>query len=1005
MNYERDKSGAVPDFHGMNLVLPVDKMPAGKYPFAQNVRRYVHGGVTGRARQDSSVLSLGSAVHSLRRLNDLTPNGPAGGFILVAGAGGAVYANGASVDTGYSGNPLSLLPFRPNASVQPWMYVGDSVKMSKVRSDGTCYKTGIMEPQVTPAVSFIPASDVLSLLGDVTVYYFNNPQQAHSAPLESVYLWHNASDTGPSSLLQTIAQASGVNTGNSLLFDDGLDVGGANPVAWSQYTEFTGTVSTSGTSVTWDSGNQFNGLVGGDEIVINGVTYTFASTPSNTTGTLTTSAGSQTSANYTAAKITGTVSLFAPALESEGYQDFNCSILGTFYVPKAGTYTFAVTAKDDFIWGIGNSPNGSVSWPGLTGSQSYSGYGQTMTTISAYPLIPRLQETSGEDGHSSSVTIAITFSAAGNYPFEIDWDYWFHTPRGLTVTCNGDDIPPIPPSAITNSQYRYVYRSSATGAKSNGSPASAQSPLSVLANNIAAAISGDPQVDKIDWYRLDSGLDNYTYVGTVDNTNFGTLMDTTTLTSIPTMGNGVVTVADTTGITAGLEVTIDTGPNQETVTITGGYYRIVAHRSFLIGFSAYFTQTHLSGVPVVAGAPILSDTLLDADIAANPILEEDNYEPFPSIDLPRKGTVVVSSGTVVWDSGDQFNIRWLSGTVILIGTVAYTLDRRPSSQTALTATNIDLVNGIETVVVPPDGTNIPYEISEPILAAQPLPYIWGPTDNVNFYFGCGDSLRPGTLYWSKGNNPDSAPDTNQQDITSPSEPLQNGAWSSGFGMVFSSERAWVIWPNYFNALATVQGTEGSTWSIQLSGCGRGLYIPRAIATEGANVFYRAKDGICVSVAGGAEKSITDDDLYNLFPHEGVLPQPVSRAGFTVYPPDDSQPQLQRMSVASGYLYYDYVATVKLPFGGGFNSFPCTLVFDIAAGGWVWDAYQFPATIHALEEGPGVNGVLTGCHDGSIRPLTNVGAETGNAVVLTPAGDAGDARAQKKWGDVYIEVGQ
>jgi len=63
-----------------------------------------------------------------------------------------------------SGNPLSLLPFRPNASVQPWMYVGDSLKMDKVRSDGLRYKMGIAEPQGAPVVNFVAASDQLSLM-------------------------------------------------------------------------------------------------------------------------------------------------------------------------------------------------------------------------------------------------------------------------------------------------------------------------------------------------------------------------------------------------------------------------------------------------------------------------------------------------------------------------------------------------------------------------------------------------------------------------------------------------------------------------------------------------------------------------------------------------------------------------------------------------------------------------------------------------------------------------
>lgn len=995
MNYERDKPGTVLEFHGMNLVLPVDRMPPGKYPYAQNVRKYLDGGIAGRNRQDSSLVSLPTPVHTIRRLNDTTPKGPSGGFVLVIGSAGNLYVNGVQVDSGYSGNPLSMLPFRPATSVQPWMYIADSMKMQKVRSDGLNYKVGIAEPQAAPAVTFVPASDVLSLLGNVTVYYFNNPQQAHSAPLESVYLWHNASDNGPSNLIQTIAQANGVNSGNSLLFDNGLTVGGANPVAWSQYTTFSGTVSTSGTSVTWDSGNQFNGLAAGDKIVISGVTYTIAVSPAptNTTLSTTVSAGSQSAANYTAAKITGTVPLFAPAMESQGYQDFNCSILGTFYVPAAGSYSFTVTAKDDFIWGIGNSPNGQVTWPGLSAGQSYSGYGQTKTTLNAYPLIPRTEESSGSDGNTSTVTISITFSSAGNYPFEIDWDYWYHTPRGLSVTCNSANIPPIPPSAITNSQYRYVYRSSATGARSNGSPSSIQSPLSVLSNNVTANLSGDAQVDKVDFYRLDSGLSDFTYVGTISNLGAPTSVSTSTTEAITVINSpSVVSLASVSGLSAGNQVQVDSGGNLEIVTILSVGFPTHVNPPTI---SAIFTKTHLTGVGVILlnSVATLTDTLLDVDVAGNPILEEDNFEPFPSIDLPRKGTVNVANGIVSWVSGDKFNVRWLSGTIIIIGTVAFTLNTRPSSTTTLTATNVDTINGIETIVAPADGTGLTYEIAEPILAAQPLAYIWGPTDNVNFYLGVGDPLRPGTLYWCKGNTPDSAPDTNQEDITSPSEILINGVWASGFGMVFSADRAWVIWPNYYNALATVQGTVGSTWSIQLSGCKRGLFIPRAIAAEGANIFFRTKDAIAVSVAGGPEQSITDD-LYNLFPHEGTTPQPVNRGPYTVYPPDDTNPQGQKMSVANGYLYYDYLDS---------TSTPRTLVYDIAAGGWVVDVYQSPATVHALEEGPWINGVLTGNIDGTVRSLNNFGADSSCVIVATPAFNAGDARAQKHWGDLYILV--
>jgi hypothetical protein len=1071
--YERDPNGQRIDFRGMDVLHPPDLMPIGRFPFAQNIRRYLKGRTTGRATQDSSVQTLPYAVHSLRRLNDSTPAGPPQGFILVGGASTFLYAGNTQVDAGLSGNPISLVPFRPNQSVQPWMYVGDSIKMDKVRSDATCYKMGIEEPQVAPSVAFVPASDTVSTLGPVVVYYFNNPSQSHSSPLAGVYIWKNAADpVGGSSVIETTGEAIGSASGNSLLFD--YESGGSpdidgNPdtyVAWTQYTVYTGTVSTSGTAVTWDSGNQFGGLASGDAIVIGGVTYELTGSVTNTTATLTTSAGTQTAVNYSAAVVTGTVPLFVPALESQGYQDFNCSILATLYIPAAGTYTFTLTVKDDIIWGIGNSANGTATWAAPSGGETLSTIGQTITTIEGYPLMPRTYETNGEDNNYTTASVAVTFSAPGNYPIELDWDYWYHLPRGLALLCNGDLIPPIPTTTITDSQYRYTYRSSATGATSNPSPESPETALSVLANNITAILSTDPQVDKVDFYRLDSGLENFTYVGTVGNS----YVNTTTTSPVLSTGPGEVSLAAVNNLVVGMSLTIGAGANAETVIVTAlnTFAIVIEHQVVIIlnGIQANFTKTHLSGVIAFSTVTaVFNDALLDTDVADNPILEFDNYEPFPSIDLPRGGLVSVTDGVVSYISGDQFNVRWLPGTIIIIGTVAYTLNTRPTSNISLTASNVNNIGGIESVVVPPNGASLPYEIAEPILAAQPLPYLWGPTDNISFFFGVGDPLRPGTLYWSKGNNPDSAPDTNQQDVTSPSEPLINGCLVNGYGWVSSSERNWLIVPNFFNALATAQGVSGSTWTLQESSLKRGLYMPRCLAVEGGGiVFFRAKDGVYVSPGGQGGKSITDEDLYNLFPHEGFKPQPVTIGGFTVYPPDDNFPQAQKMNVANGYLYYDYLALAQettttdavtttgsasnvdvaslngaivgcyLAIDEGANAetvqilaifsgagavqavftkthlsgvpvtfiSPQTLVYDIAAGGWVVDVYQYPVDVHILEEGPNINGVLCGCFDGSVRPLNDSGAETCTSVLLMPSFNAGDVRAEKHFGDIYIE---
>lgn len=988
--YQRDPGGERIDFRGIDIVHSPDNLPSGKYPYAQNVRRALKGRTPGRPLQNLLLNSIGPAIHSIRRLNDSTPAGPIAGYILVEGASNELFANATQVDSGLSGNPISLVPFRPNASVQPWMYVGDSVKMDKVRSDGTCYKMGIAEPQLPPQVSFVPASDTVSLVGEVTVTYWGD--SPHSGPTGN-YIWKNKSDTGGSGPVRSSTPPSGVTTGNSLLFDV-INGNQQTPVAWTQYTEYLGSVNTVGTAVTWVSGNQFSGLAGGGKIVISGITYTIANAPAptNTTLSLTGTAGTQVDVTYQAAAQSGTVPLFQPALESEGYSDFNFAVEATLYIPAAGTYTLSFSSKDETLWGIGNNGVGTATWAGPTGGQVLASSGQTRTALNGYPLIPKTNTNDG-GGQGDTGSQQIAFSAPGNYPIEIDFDYWYHSGRHLTVKCNGVDIPPLPEALITNAQYRYTYRSSATGAVSNPSPESVQSPISVLSNNVTANYSTDPQVDKVDFYRLDSGLTNFTYVGTISNL---TVLGVTT-TAVLSTGAGSVQFTNASQVVLGQTLLIDSGANSEFVTVTGFIKIHIGSQFFIIGIQAVFAKTHAIGVPIVGGpgTVVFNDTQLDTDIADNPILQFDNFEPFPSIDLPRSGMVTVTNGVVTWQSGDQFNIRWLPGTVIIVGTVAYTLNTRPTSTTQLTASNVTSIAGVQTVVVPPDGVSIPYEIQEPILAAQPLPYLWGPTDNISFAFGCGDPLRPGVLYWCKGGNLDAAPDTNQEDVTSPSEPLQNGCIVNGLGMVFSSERAWLIYPNFFNALATVQGTVGSQWTLQESISTRGLYIPKALAVDGGgNVFFRGKDGVYISPGGTGAKSITDEDMYNLFPHEGREPSAVTIGPFTVYPPDDTQPQHQSMSVANGYLYYDYFDVTNTP---------RTLVYDIAAGGWVVDVYQFPVFVHALAEGANVNNVLMGCQDGAVRTFVDSGTETATSVLLMPSFNAGDTRAPKHWGDIYIEA--
>lgn len=1027
--FERDKNGIRFTPGTMNLVKAPDALRPGEYTYLQNVRGYLEDRLVSRTPQSAALYTVpASPVVSVRRLNDSTPAGPAQGYSVIsaggipATGGPRLNVNSASVATGLTGNPVAMVPFRPNTSVQPWMYVADispapNVTISafptfhcsgmlKVRSDGLTYKWGIAEPQQAPIVSTSATTITGSATLNATAIPWTNVGGANS----SYNYGHSSAGDGTAPLLIT-----GLSPGSVMTITVGgtatINGGAKTPLStqtntssfpgWYIYPGSTASSSVITGAFTDGSGNVIAGTLSAPnpvdissnatitvptgasqlQIGINSSGNTFSAnsgtmtvawsikissiaTQVSTLGTVTayywgdsphsgpvasyiwknpndsTSAGIVRSTGNAAGNtvgnswqfdsspedgtvpvqwdslnssgaVQGTIPLFSPALESAGYQDFNAAIVGNLFIPAAGSYTFTFVNKDQIMVGIGGGA--TVSGP-PTGQ-----FGQTMTVVSGLPLV----YVSVPNGTGAAVTqnVVINFPASGTYAIEIDWDYWEHTGRIMKMTVNGATIPPVQAATHTNASYIYIFRSSVTGAISNPSPASSVQSTPVLGNTVTPAYSPDPQVDKVDYYRQDSGLPNYTYVAT--------------------------------------------GPNT-------------------------FPPTSIT------------DVLTDLAVANNPILQFDNFEPFPSIDLPRSGTVNVVGSIVTWVSGDQFNTRWLPGTVISIGLptgaasplppqVSYTLPSRPLSSTSM------IIPGIQS------GNGYVYNIDEPLLAAQPLASVWGPTDNTAYMFGCYDTLRPGTLYFTKGNNPDSAPDTNQIEVTNPSDPLMNGCIINGLSMVFSTEYAWLCFPTFLQALATQTGIEGSQFSLTKSITNRGLFIRTCLCVEGGHTaFFRGKDGIYASPGGAGSVSLTDETLYNIFPHEGAnplstgspQPAPVFVGGSIVYPPDDTRPNAQQLSFANGYLYYDYEDA---------NGIRRTLVYDVKAKGWSVDTYTAVATVHSLEEGQNINDVLMGCIDGTIRTFDPTATDLQQSVVSTPVLNNGDARAFKTLGDIFVRA--
>lgn len=389
-----------------------------------------------------------------------------------------------------------------------------------------------------------------------------------------------------------------------------------------------------------------------------------------------------------------------------------------------------------------------------------------------------------------------------------------------------------------------------------------------------------------------------------------------------------------------------------------------------------------------SSATAFVDNYFDDAALAGDLIEFDNFEPWPSIDAPQKLTATVVGGTVaqVTIPSPTNALRWLPGTQVqLAGTQVFTLRDRPK---LISGTNY-LFEFIECA---PLGTNVAVSIPEPVLGNQPLPYMWGPDVNGTV-FACGDPLRLGTLYFCKNNNPDSAPDTYNQEICASSEPLLGGEVIDGLSYVASPERWWALYPNVTNP--------AQRYSVIQQPIPRGLAAPYGHCTDGQSLFFWAKDGIWSSSKG----SLTDEDLYNIFPHEGVAGRVYTYGSFTIQPPDYSRAGTFRLTYCNYYLFAVYQDS-----SGTYRR----LILDTRKNAWCVDTsnvvvstYYHPEqqTGSLLTVGTSYPLLLIGRVDGSVHKETdgtNDGTDPIACAIAPMEWNGGDVRAGMQWGDMILD---
>jgi hypothetical protein len=549
--------------------------------------------------------------------------------------------------------------------------------------------------------------------------------------------------------------------------------------------------------------------------------------------------------------------------------------------------------------------------------------------------------------------------------------------------------------------YCFRQRSSVTGARSNRSPITRYDlrPVRQAVLLLPDTTGLDPQCDLLDWFRQGVGLEELTYVGTQQWLLNSTFLDDYTDAALattskletdnyepwPSVDNPFQGIAaQVVGTTA-------------VVQATGSAYvgRYLPGNLVQVGQQVYTLRkrpTPGAIAPVTLGVSAISYVTI-----------APQHSTMGTITLTGAPTLAIGSSFTFALTGFASELNGSTGIITAVGPgnqISFSI--HPSAASSYSGAAGGTITGavsgylFEFEESAGTQTNANVTIYEPDVANLQHDRVWGP-DAFGRFFSVGDTLRPGFISWTNPNNPDAASDANTYELSPPTEELQNGVILDGSTMVASPNRWWIGRPS-----AT---PSGYTW--QELPVGAGLAAIWAIATDGERVFFWAKDGIREH-SGGPSKSLTDEDLYLLFPHNGVLcPQPITFAGKTAYPPEYAYANSFRLTVCNGYLYADYLDATQTP---------RTLVCRLSTGAWSVDSYTVPISTRVVTTFPASNNqppataqryqqLFSGGTNGAWYTEVSTPDPAGESVpwtVVTKDEIFGDLRAQKEIGDVMLD---
>jgi hypothetical protein len=1011
-------------FFGLNLNSPIDALPDNKLPFCQNIRSYQLGRVEPRPGL-TFVASGTNPIHSIRRLNNLDYSD----WTHIKGEGTNItYGKNSTtlIEGGMSGHPLSMCPWRPEGATESWMYVADSAKMRKVDRNGNSNQIGLPAPKVPPlaflgvpyykflndgesytgwiaegTATLTPAADSVRTNTDTEVIMYDdalsNRGWCSIVPVNKAMAFHAGQHiivnfNNPASetvVVQAVHTSVGTTNIKKIIYDNGV----SGPCSM---TLESGTIHLETDSIIY---------VGPYVSMIRPFYLRVESVTASPDGSLSIRTNCNIGVGSTG-QPTGTWTV-------TGLPSFRCYLTTTHGSPeniRADCVTGEIATGTGYI----TCDKASMSPPGDF-DMTIIEPGHSISLDDNIHVSLRLDDinrlTSGTirfDCDSGTVTSPGTEFTKNFYTYDFRPSDLkaIATQAGGGLTTRGT----VMGNTIVDVGLEPTARQASIVSRSNTSELNARS--NYLTAEVERATGGEatiPEPDSSDviytpasiqtgtgmsqWHELVIKFRDLVRIGT-DLTRG--LADIKKIRISMVAVGGTLTFAvsswwigggygpdlspigapylyryrvrnSLTGVKSNYSPPTRGGVEawRQRIVVQPPLYTaaLEADRIDIERFGGALTNWYYVGSTSNTGSPTFDDDMADDSIVNNISDGNINYQPWLISDIYRFGTCEVVAGTSI--KGTGFNPLWTMGTVIEIDGIPHSLYR------VISDTVLELADSAGS------KENVMWAIHEPKLVGQPLPILFGPLEG--FFFGVGDVKNAGTLYFTRGNEPDSTEEINKIEVTSTSEPLQNGCIYNGRAYLFSTERMFQILPAF--------NTDQKFQVIEIPNS-KGLFARWGLAV-GPAIWFIGKDGI-YETTGSLPISITDQDLFPLFPNEGNPGQSTNG----IDPPNFLLEDNLRLSFGDDYLRFDFKDT---------SSNYRSLIYHLDAKAWWLDKYPYNVLCSYFEEGPNLHSWLIGADN-----LYQLTGETDNGIQIecklrTGCRDQGDPRYDKMYGDLMFDL--